>query len=142
VLDHRVDSVLDFLFLVIRIGTPHPSTHRRMCPPPLWGGGRERAHATRLREREWGSQFGRGDRHCGTQGKYVLRSEIMINVQEFIMGTMAAPTVYVFMWMIIFGGAGLRRDVVIFSLWLMLHCYRCYFFQSCAFLLWLMFFFL
>ena len=24
------------------------------------------------------------------------------------MGTMAAPTVYVFMWMIIFGGAGLR----------------------------------
>jgi hypothetical protein len=29
-------------------------------------------------------------------------------MQEFIMGTMAAPTVYVFMWMIIFGGAGLR----------------------------------
>jgi choline-glycine betaine transporter len=29
-------------------------------------------------------------------------------MQEFIIGTMAAPTIYVFMWMIIFGGAGLR----------------------------------
>jgi hypothetical protein len=41
---HRVDRVLGFFNPVLRIGTPHPFTRRRMCPPLLfrergWGGG-------------------------------------------------------------------------------------------------------
>ena len=31
-------------------------------------------------------------------------------VREFIAGTMAAPVVYVFMWLVIFGGAGMRLE--------------------------------
>jgi hypothetical protein len=41
---HRVDRVLGFFNPVLRIGTPHPFTRRRVCPPLLfrergWGGG-------------------------------------------------------------------------------------------------------
>ncbi len=43
---------------VVRIGTPFPSPAGE-CVPPL-------VPRNRLREREWGSQFRRGGRHCGT----------------------------------------------------------------------------
>jgi hypothetical protein len=68
---HRVDRALRFFSpAVVRIGTPPPLTRRRVCPPFGSGG----------RHNRWGgeggggggSQFGRGDRHCGTLGKYVL----------------------------------------------------------------------
>jgi len=41
---------------------PHPFTRRRVCTPPPPGGG---AYSR--------SQFGRGDKHCGTLGIYVCR---------------------------------------------------------------------
>ncbi len=61
---HRVDKVLGFFS-----NRPTPSPEGECAPHPPWasGGG----NTFRLRERE-GSQFGRGDRHCGTLGIYVL----------------------------------------------------------------------
>jgi hypothetical protein len=53
---------------VVRIGTPHPLTRRRVCPPPLWFLGR--GHS-RLRERGWGGggvPVQTRDRHCGSLG--------------------------------------------------------------------------
>ncbi len=65
--NHRVDRVQGFS-PVVRIGTHNPLTNWRVCPPPpLVPGGH-----TRLREGVGGSQFGRGDRHCGTLGINVL----------------------------------------------------------------------
>ncbi len=45
------------------LGPPHPH-RRRMCPPFGWGG-------VACGRGVGGSQFGRGDRHCGTLGIYV-----------------------------------------------------------------------
>ncbi len=57
---HRVDRVLGFFSLVLRIGPPTPSPAGE-CVPLLHSG-----------RRGWGSQFGRGDRLCGTLGIWVL----------------------------------------------------------------------
>ncbi len=46
---------------------PHSLTRRRVCPPVwFWGG------LTRWGRGVGGSQFGQGDRHCGTLVIYVL----------------------------------------------------------------------
>lgn len=47
---------------------------------------------------------------CPFVGMFIAKISYGRTIKEFIMGTMAAPTVYVFMWMIIFGGAGLRME--------------------------------
>jgi hypothetical protein len=48
--------------------TPSPAGE---CPSPLWFGGGG-AHSSLAVEGMGESQFGRGDRHCGTLGTYVL----------------------------------------------------------------------
>ncbi len=65
---HRVDRVLGFFLQSSESGFPHPLTSRRVRPPPFWFGG-EGKHS---QGGEGGSQFRRGDRHCGTLGIYVL----------------------------------------------------------------------
>jgi hypothetical protein len=47
-------------------GLPHPITRRRVCTvyPPGWGGGAYSFAGEGVGE----SQFGRGDKHCGTLG--------------------------------------------------------------------------
>jgi hypothetical protein len=64
---HRVDTALGFFSSRPNLDSPTPSPRGRVCtPPPTFGSGE--GH-TRLRERVVGwSQFGRGDRHCGTAG--------------------------------------------------------------------------
>jgi hypothetical protein len=57
------------------LGLPHPLTRRRVSLPPLVPG---EGH-TCLRER--GSQFGQGDRHCGTLGIIVLCEDTSWNQQ-------------------------------------------------------------
>jgi hypothetical protein len=67
-LTHRVDRVLGF-FSSRQNWDPPPPHPRASVPPFGFGGG---GHI-RLRERgAVESQFGRGDRHCGTLGIYVL----------------------------------------------------------------------
>jgi hypothetical protein len=62
VLANRVDRVLGF-FSSVLIGTPQPLTRKCVCIPPLvWGGGGKHL----LAGEGGGSQFRRGDRHCGT----------------------------------------------------------------------------
>merc|ERR1719376_672559 len=43
-------------------------------------------------------------------GMFIAKISVGRTVKEFIAGTMAAPVIYVFMWMIIFGGSGLRME--------------------------------
>jgi hypothetical protein len=63
---HRVDRGLGF-FSSRPNWEPPPPHPQASAPPPLVPGG------TLACEREGGgSQFGRGDRHCGTLGIYVL----------------------------------------------------------------------
>ncbi len=65
---HRVDRVLSF-FSSRPSWDPHPLTHRRVSPaprPPGLGGGPSLARGG------GGSQFGRGDRHCGTLGTRIM----------------------------------------------------------------------
>jgi hypothetical protein len=67
--NHRVDRALGF-FSSRRNWDPPIASPAGDCappPPPLFLG----EGYIRLREWEW-SQFGRGDRHCGTPGIYVL----------------------------------------------------------------------
>jgi hypothetical protein len=65
---HRVDRVQAFS-PVVHIGTPPPPhPQASVSLPPLWLGGAHSPGGKRL----GGSQFRRGDRHCGTLGKYVL----------------------------------------------------------------------
>merc|ERR1719244_750375 len=47
---------------------------------------------------------------CPFVGMFIAKISVGRTVRQFITGTMAAPVVYVFMWMIIFGGAGLRME--------------------------------
>ena len=47
---------------------------------------------------------------CPFVGMFIAKISVGRTVKEFIGGTMAAPVVYVFMWMIIFGGSGLRME--------------------------------
>ena len=47
---------------------------------------------------------------CPFVGMFIAKISVGRTVKEFIAGTMAAPVVYVFMWMIIFGGSGLRME--------------------------------
>ena len=53
---------------LVRIGISPPPHRQASVSPPVWFGGRG---DTRWGERG-GSQFRRGDRHCGTLGIYVL----------------------------------------------------------------------
>ncbi len=56
------------------LGLPHSLNRRRVCPPPLYSRGM--GH-TRLRERGWGgSQFQRGNTHCGTWWSRELKGRI------------------------------------------------------------------
>ena len=43
-------------------------------------------------------------------GMFMAKISVGRTIKEFIAGTMAAPIIYVFMWMIIFGGSGLRME--------------------------------
>jgi choline-glycine betaine transporter len=45
---------------------------------------------------------------CPFVGMFIAKISYGRTIKEFIFGTMAAPTVYVFMWLIVFGGVGLR----------------------------------
>ena len=47
---------------------------------------------------------------CPFVGMFIAKISVGRTVKEFIAGTMAAPVIYVFMWMIIFGGSGLRME--------------------------------
>jgi len=47
---------------------------------------------------------------CPFVGMFIAKISVGRTIREFIAGTMAAPVVYVFMWLIIFGGAGLRME--------------------------------
>eukprot|EP00088_Acartia_fossae_P056450 TRINITY_DN6574_c0_g1_i10.p1 TRINITY_DN6574_c0_g1~~TRINITY_DN6574_c0_g1_i10.p1 ORF type:complete len:871 (-),score=132.30 TRINITY_DN6574_c0_g1_i10:960-3572(-) len=47
---------------------------------------------------------------CPFVGMFIAKISYGRTIKEFIFGTMAAPTVYVFMWLIIFGGVGLRME--------------------------------
>jgi len=47
---------------------------------------------------------------CPFVGMFIAKISAGRTVKEFIAGTMVAPTVYVFMWMIIFGGLGIRME--------------------------------
>ena len=47
---------------------------------------------------------------CPFVGMFIAKISRGRTVKEFIMGTMAAPVVYVFMWLVIFGGSGLRME--------------------------------
>ncbi len=59
-----IDRMLSFFSFSLAFGID-----RRVCPPPpLWFRGE--GH-TRLQEREWGSQFQRGDIHSGTLSRYI-----------------------------------------------------------------------
>jgi hypothetical protein len=60
---HRVDRVLYFFSSRLNWDPPHPLTRMRVSPPLVRGGG-----TPPFRDRRWRSQFGRGDRHCGTLG--------------------------------------------------------------------------
>ncbi len=51
------------------LGPPHPSPRRRVCYPSFGSGGRDTLACGRG---GGGSQLGRGDRHCGSLGVYVL----------------------------------------------------------------------
>ncbi len=51
----------------LELGLPHPLTRRRVCLPPVLGG----AHSL-AREGLGGSQFRRGDIHCGSLYIYLL----------------------------------------------------------------------
>ncbi len=64
---HRADRVLSFS-PVVGIGTlplPRPQASVLLLPTPSVQGGGGGVHS-RLRERGWGAQFRRGDRHCCT----------------------------------------------------------------------------
>jgi len=47
---------------------------------------------------------------CPFVGMFIAKISYGRTIKEFIFGTMAAPTVYVFMWLILFGGVGLRME--------------------------------
>merc|ERR1719154_54839 len=47
---------------------------------------------------------------CPFVGMFIARISYGRTIKEFIAGTMAAPVIYCFMWMIIFGGAGLKME--------------------------------
>ena len=47
---------------------------------------------------------------CPFVGMFIAKISRGRTVREFITGTMAAPVVYVFMWLVIFGGSGLRME--------------------------------
>jgi hypothetical protein len=70
-LAHRVDGVLG-LFSSSELGLAHPLTRRRVhvFPLPFVGGGLEGTLA--CGRGGGGSQFRRGDRHCGILGIYVF----------------------------------------------------------------------
>jgi len=47
---------------------------------------------------------------CPFVGMFIAKISYGRTVKEFIGGTMAAPALYVFMWMVVFGGSGLRME--------------------------------
>merc|ERR1719508_345621 len=47
---------------------------------------------------------------CPFVGMFIAKISVGRTIKQFIAGTMAAPVIYCFMWMIIFGGAGLRME--------------------------------
>ncbi len=63
---HRVGRVLGFFSSPPNWEPPPPHPQASVFPYLGSGGG----GPTRLQERGWGSEFGQGDRHCGTLGKY------------------------------------------------------------------------
>jgi hypothetical protein len=70
-LSHRVDRVLSFFSSRLNWTPPLPHTQASVYPPPLWLRG---AHSLGGEEMGGGgSQFGRGNRHCGALGIYVVR---------------------------------------------------------------------
>ena len=47
---------------------------------------------------------------CPFVGMFIAKISSGRTVKEFIAGTMAAPVVYTFLWLVIFGGSGLRME--------------------------------
>ena len=47
---------------------------------------------------------------CPFVGNFIAKISVGRTVKEFIGGVMGAPVIYVFMWFIIFGGAGMRME--------------------------------
>ncbi len=78
------------------IRPPHPLTLRRVCPPPplVPGVG---AHSL-TGEVVGGSQFGRGDRHCGTLGIYALCGREASNPNHFMSVTLSHTPVDHLLW--------------------------------------------
>jgi hypothetical protein len=61
------------------LGPPHPLTSRRMCPP--FGSAGDTLACGRG---DGGSQFGRGDRHCGTLGICTLCMDVSFTLLDYI----------------------------------------------------------
>jgi hypothetical protein len=75
---HRLDRVL--IFFSSRPNWESPtSSHADECVPPLWF--RRGAHSL-AGEGVGVSQFGRGDRHCGTLRVYVLFAVLIKSLTE------------------------------------------------------------
>ena len=47
---------------------------------------------------------------CPFVGNFIAKISVGRTVKEFIGGVIGAPVIYVFMWFIIFGGAGMRME--------------------------------
>jgi hypothetical protein len=77
---HRVDRVLSFFLQLLELGPPPPHQKTSVLCPPLVPGG----------EGVVGSQFQRGDIHCGSLGTYVLCG---INHPHFYLAYFAAQRV-------------------------------------------------
>jgi hypothetical protein len=60
--DHREVRILGFFLQSSELSPPHPLTRRRVCPSTFVTGGTHSLAGEGVR----GSQFGRGDSHCGT----------------------------------------------------------------------------
>jgi hypothetical protein len=68
--EHRIDRVLGFFLQSSELGSPPTPSPSGKCVPPLIPEGKGDTLA--CGRGGGGSQLGRGDRHCGTLGTYVL----------------------------------------------------------------------
>ncbi len=82
--------MLGFFTSHLNWDSPTPSPGGEYVPSPFGSGG---GGHNRMLERGWGSQFGRGDRHCGTLGIYVLcdmeQAYLKKTVQPFLPSVLA-----------------------------------------------------
>jgi hypothetical protein len=80
---HRVDRALGFFSSRPNWVSPTPSSAGERVTPPHFGGGGGGWYTHSLaREGVWGSQCGRGDRHCVTLGIYVLYGQTKLSMKS------------------------------------------------------------